>query len=226
MAASRAKDGKRAPSAGRAAPKTRLESARARMYHDLIFESAEQVFGQKGFDQATMQDIAQEAGVSLKTLYGTFAGKQELYDEIQSVRGAAFLARVSEATAGAEGARDVLRALSHAYAEFVLEHRSWLEITLHDRVGWGIGPVGGEGGKAWRAGVDNLAQLIQAGVAEGTFLPGDAETLAMTCLAVMQVQVSRALEKGSGDPVAVGDEVETLLVRLLCHDRDAAANAA
>ena len=70
----------------RNAQKSRLEQARQRMYHDLIFESAEHVFAEKGFDDAIMQEIAAEAGVSLKTLYATFPGKRELYDEIQAVR--------------------------------------------------------------------------------------------------------------------------------------------
>ena len=75
-----------AKSKGRAAP-SRLEDARTRMYQDLIFESAECVFGQKGFENATMQDIAAEAGVSLKTVYASFAGKKELYDAIMLRRG-------------------------------------------------------------------------------------------------------------------------------------------
>ena len=68
------------------------------MYHDLVFEAAECVFGEKGFDHATMQDVASEAGISLKTLYAAFPGKQDLYEEIQLVRGAAFVAQVLEAS--------------------------------------------------------------------------------------------------------------------------------
>src|SRR6266850_116888 len=45
-----------------------LEAARSRMYHDLIFDCAERVFAEKGFDECTMQDVASEAGISLKTL--------------------------------------------------------------------------------------------------------------------------------------------------------------
>src|SRR5262249_13217196 len=55
-----------------------LEAARSRMYHDLIFECAERVFAEKGFDESTMQDVAAEAGISLKTLYATFPGKNEI----------------------------------------------------------------------------------------------------------------------------------------------------
>ena len=69
------------------APKTRLEEARARMYRDLVEEAAEHVFAQKGFDDATMQEIAAEAGVSLKTLYATVPGKHELYEAVVEARG-------------------------------------------------------------------------------------------------------------------------------------------
>ena len=77
-----------------------LEAARTRMYHDLIFECAERVFAEKGFDESTMQDVASEAGISLKTLYATFPGKNEIYTEIQAVRGMAFLDRVRGANEG------------------------------------------------------------------------------------------------------------------------------
>ena len=52
-----------------------------------------------------MQDIASEAGVSLKTVYASFPGKQEIYNEIMEVRGRAMSGAVAQAyaEAGADG---------------------------------------------------------------------------------------------------------------------------
>ena len=109
---------------------SRLDDARARMYRDLVFESAECVFGQKGFEHATMQDIAGEAGISLKTLYAAFPGKHELYEEIQKVRGQAFMDRVAAAVdPGAPPLERLARAV-RAYVDFLFEHRDWLRIHL------------------------------------------------------------------------------------------------
>ena len=200
--------------------RSRLEGARARMYRDLIFESAEHVFGAKGFDGATMQDLAHEAGISLKTLYATFPGKRELYDEIQRVRGQAFLERVEAATAAGRDAIDRLERHVDAYVSFLFEHPDWLRVHQRERLAWGLGPREGYGAEYWRRGVDNLAETIATGVEEGTFHDGDAETRAMMVLALMQVQVSRS-EPGSSDPNEVAALIVTQLRRLLCRDPEA-----
>ncbi|ANF81904.1 hypothetical protein A3K93_06670 [Acinetobacter sp. NCu2D-2] len=43
-----------------------------------IFNSAEKLFGEKGFEHVTMSEIAQAAGMSKKTLYVHFSDKREL----------------------------------------------------------------------------------------------------------------------------------------------------
>ena len=106
----------------RAPEPSRRDDARARMYHQLVFESAECVFGRRGFDGAAMQDIASEAGISLKTLYATFPGKRELYDEIQKVRGNAFVEWVLAASALGADPLDRLDRWARAYVDFLLEH--------------------------------------------------------------------------------------------------------
>jgi AcrR family transcriptional regulator len=208
------------------APRSRLESARDRMYHDLIFEAAEEVFGAKGFEHATMQEIAQQAGVSLKTLYGTFPGKTELYHEIQRVRGEEFVARVAEATVGLTDPSARIAHTARAYAEYLLEHNDWLRINLHERIAWGLGPKTEVGGAAWRDGIANLVGIVEQGVSDGLFHAGDSETAAMMCLALMQVQVTRAIEGGATDAEAVGREIETQLLRLLCIEAPEANAAA
>jgi AcrR family transcriptional regulator len=47
-----------------------------------IINAAEKVFFQKGFEYATMEDIAKEAEFTKKTLYSYFNSKEELYYEI------------------------------------------------------------------------------------------------------------------------------------------------
>lgn len=47
-----------------------------------IINAAEIIFTAKGFEYATMDDIAKEAGFTKKTLYSYFNSKEELYYEI------------------------------------------------------------------------------------------------------------------------------------------------
>jgi AcrR family transcriptional regulator len=51
-----------------------------------LIEVAEQVFLEKGYHQATMDDIARRAGMSKKTIYVVFPGKAALFDALLAER--------------------------------------------------------------------------------------------------------------------------------------------
>jgi AcrR family transcriptional regulator len=212
----RAKPGPRAAARSAPAP-SRRDDARARMYHELVFESAECVFGRSGFDDATMQDVASEAGVSLKTLYATFPGKHELYDEIQQVRGSAFVERVLAASALGGDPLERLERWTRAYLDFLLEHRDWLRIHLRSRTSWGLRPVEGYAAEYWEQGREGIGALLTAGMRDGVFYDGDVATAAALVLAVMQVEVSQVVDQEDADPERVTGEIMVQLERLLCH---------
>lgn len=50
--------------------------------HHVIIEHAIAVFSRKGFDAASMDEIAEAAGVSKKTVYNHFQSKERLFQEI------------------------------------------------------------------------------------------------------------------------------------------------
>ena len=200
----------------RNARKTRLEQARERMYHDLIFESAEHVFAEKGFDEATMQEIAAEAGVSLKTLYATFPGKHELYDEIQAVRIREFVERVLQPLLESGSPLDKLAGGVRGYVDFLVEHPDYLRIHLREGKAWALKPTG-VGEEGWERGVGGFAAVIREGIEQGQFYDGDAELMAMTGTAVMQVHMARLAEGVSADNAEqIREETLTQLTRLFC----------
>ena len=59
-----------------------LPQQRARETRTKILDAARKVFGDRGFGQATVEDIAAQAGVSNGALYHHFATKQELFKAI------------------------------------------------------------------------------------------------------------------------------------------------
>ncbi len=196
---------------------TRLDGARERMYHDLVFESAECVFGEKGFENATMQEIAAEAGISLKTLYATFPGKQELFHEIQRVRGQAFVDHVARATAQSEDPLERLELSVRAYIDFVLEHRDWLRIHLRTGTSWSLRPRKDYAAGYWTAGLDNIASLLRQGMDQGLFYEDDPFERATLVLAILQVRVSRMPERGEVDAEHLAQQILLDLKRLLCR---------
>lgn len=195
---------------------TRLGDARARMYRDLVFESAECIFGQKGFESATMQEIAHEAGVSLKTLYASYAGKQELYEDIQLVRGKAFIEGVMVAAAMGHTPLEKLALTVRSHVDFLFSHRDWLRFRMRTRVSWGIRPDDDVAAHYWELGLQNISGLLADGMAEGTFYKGDPVAVATMAQAIMQVAVTGAVEAEEVDVAETADGIMLQLSRLLC----------
>lgn len=194
----------------------RLDEARARMYRDLIFEAAEFVFGQKGFDGATMQDIASEAGVSLKTVYVSFPGKNEIYLEIMKVRGQAMIDAVSAARTGSKSPSDKLERGTRAFVRFLFDHTDWLRIHVRSRLSWAVRPQEETVARLWQEGLDSYTAILREGIESGDFCDEDPVELAVLVQALTKVQVSQALESGDRDAERVGDRLVERLLRLVC----------
>ena len=197
---------------------TRLDDARARMYHELVFESAECVFGGKGFAQATMQEIAHEAGISLKTVYATVGGKQELYEEVQRVRAHELIDCVTEASRSADGPAAALESGVRAHVGFLFEHPHYLRLQLQANVAWGIGPMDGQFADPWQLGVGRFADIVAAGIEAGVFYEGDAAEMSRMAQAIIQVQLAKVIEMDAPDRDAIADGILLQLRRLLYRD--------
>ena len=193
----------------------RLEDARARMYEALIFEAAESAFADRGFNGTTMQQIASEAGVSLKTVYGTYPGKRELFDLIMHQRGHALHQHMREAAASANGVLAQLRSMTSAFVENLFEHRDWLEIHLRSQIAWSMKPTGDDAADLWRKGLEDLKALIEAGMEAGVFEAGDSSELAVLLTTVMKVEVTTAADRGEREAEPVADRAFLYLTRLL-----------
>lgn len=197
--------------------RSRLELARERMYRDLVFESAEHVIAAKGLEATTMQEIAGEAGISLRTLYAAFPSKEELVAEVARVRGEGIVAQISEAMAAAGG--DPLAQLEggvRGYVAFLLAHPSFLRIHLREGRTWGLEPKTGDEREGWRLGLGRFAAILRAGMDQGLFHQGDPEFLALLGAAVMQVHMAHIVRATPRDAEALTGEILLQLHRLFC----------
>jgi len=199
--------------------KSNLVAARARMYHDLVFECAERVFAEEGFSESSMQDLAAEAGISLKTLYATFPGKDDIYREILAERGAGLLramARIGEV----EGdAFERLAAGIRGIVAYLIEHERFFRILLQEGHAWGLDPRAEDARTFWKAGLGRTRELLAEGIEGGELLPADPDLLAPTVNAVLQVQLAGLLKRSdTPDADAISDEILRILRRMLCGD--------
>jgi AcrR family transcriptional regulator len=80
----------------------------------LLLDSAAEVFARRGFEGATVAEIAERAGLSTGAVYGLFAGKAELFTAAVQASAEAELARVLRSDAVAGRASAMLRARAEA----------------------------------------------------------------------------------------------------------------
>jgi len=187
------------------------------MYHDLVFECAERVFAEEGFAESSMQDLAAEAGISLKTLYATFPGKDDIYKEILAVRGAGLLAAIAGAHDAEGSAMERIAIGVRGIVEYLVEHQRFFRILLQEGQAWGLNPRGQEARENWKSGLAAVREVLVDGMREGEILPGDPDLLAPSVNAILQVQLAGLLEReGTPDPDAISREILGTLARMLC----------
>jgi AcrR family transcriptional regulator len=205
-----------------------VRKAREALYRGLVLEAAERVFAHAGYEDARMQDIAAEAGLSLGTVYGVFPGKAELYRAIHETRIGEMGARALHASPAGASPLDRLLAGVASYVEFLTAHPDFLRIHLRDGGAWGLGSTlaGAAGGgtlAAWRDGQALQAELFRRGMADGTFHPDDPEICSRTLTAMHQVQLAAWVERGMREPPArLVERLQTQLRRAFVRDASAA----
>lgn len=104
-----------------------------------ILLAAEQVFSRRPYDEATMQEIAAEAGIGMNGLYQQFASKEELRIAVLSLR----LGEIGDRIHASTAPRDPLtrlRELATAYAGFFLERPQFFPIYAMQKlsVDWAL----------------------------------------------------------------------------------------
>ena len=187
------------------------------MYRQLVFESAERVFADQGFSESTMQDVASEAGISLKTLYATFSGKDEIYGEIQEVRGNEFFEYVASTFPSEGSILEQFEASVRGYVDYLVTHRNFLRIHVREGRAWSLRPGLEASAGAWRQGIQLFATALQQGMEAGVFYQGDPELMAATGIAIMQVQLIGLIDR-SDNPEAdvISKEILRQLYRSFC----------
>jgi AcrR family transcriptional regulator len=186
-----------------------------------ILNAARKVFGARGFHGATIEEIADEAGLSNGAIYYNFDSKGDLFLHLLEERMGERVAHMRRTLAGGadagleEEARDATRSLK--------ESREWrlllFEFVAHAARTPSLRPKLRAHKRRYRAA---MAEVLEQRVAErraAGSIPG--EQLALVATAVAN---GLALEEAS-DPGAVPDELLGDLLALLLAQNDARGEA-
>jgi TetR/AcrR family transcriptional regulator len=143
-----------------------------------LFEAAFSLFGEKGFERTTMEEIAARSGVARATLYYYFRGKDDLFLFLLE-RGVSMLGvMLGEATQSGATARERLEHALDRLIDLMAEFRDVLLVAMQQ-----FGRIASNTGEehAWihdRA-TGTLRAILEDGVKDGSLRPCDAESTAL-----------------------------------------------
>src|SRR6476620_12280489 len=82
------------------APSTSLQARKQQLVRDAIWDAAVNLFSEKGFDETTVDDIAQAAGVSRRSFFRYFSSKSDLMGQDIDTFGTALTNAIDACPAG------------------------------------------------------------------------------------------------------------------------------
>ncbi len=205
-----------------------LRAARDALYREHIFEVAERIFAEAGYENAKMQEVAAAAGISLGTLYSAFDGKAGLYRAILITRGQQMFERVQQATKQltheAESLPKLLR-LMEAHLRFFMEHPQYLKMQLLEGHIWydAAARPSREEQELWNQGLTLLKSVFEWGSRANLFVPADPADQARMLLALQQTRLANWVLGGMRQPHdEVIAAVQADFVRMFCRPAVAA----
>lgn len=187
---------------GRAARAERRRTQR----REAILEAAKAVFGDKGYHQASVHDIIDEARIARGTFYLYFSSKQDLFGELVTEFLGVVRQQVRRIELGpdADPPRDQLRDNFRRIVTSVLEHGAVASIILRDSRGFDD-----ESRARVDAFFDSTLQLMRDAIRVGQGLqlvgPCDVNVVSVVALGGLRAALVRMLDAkaaGASDPDA------------------------
>src|SRR4051812_43904470 len=87
-----------------------------------LLKAAEAVFGDKGYERASIADLTRKASVALGTFYVYFPDKQSIFVEVVDELGARLRRLIAESTTACTTRLEVEREGLRAFFQFVRQH--------------------------------------------------------------------------------------------------------
>ena len=195
-----------------------VRAARQALYRTLILDAAETLWSEKGFEATKMEEIAEESGLALGTVYAVFRGKSAIVDALHESRLGDLIRTAQRAAQDSASPLDRLVAGVRAYIEYFLAHPEYLQIHLAEGTSWGLPVTGGTPrAQAWAEGHAMQVRLFERGIQEGLFYPDDPSRMANTLAAMQQIRLAEWLAGGQADdPDPILSGIELQLRRAFC----------
>ena len=159
-----------------------------------IAQAAKEVFAERGYQRATLEDIAQRAGMSKATIYLYYRNKDDLFlHAVEELVNTAMAATAQEAIT-AKPPLEKLYSMVRGKVEFYEREREFFRIYLNEKQGLEVAPKDPHKQalrELYLQGVETFASVMQEGIDTGVLRPMESRRLAF----FLQEMISNVLEQ-------------------------------
>lgn len=193
-----------APVPGEPSPRQERRRRLQELSRTHLLDAAEHVFAEKGYEVATVKEIAELAQLSVGSVYQLFDSKQSMFRAIFHRRNGEGLDALREALSRVDSPYERLHTLIDATVDFYLEHRTFFLLFEH--------AIGGSwlnmkvffdvrNFEEYLEFVALPADIFAQGTESGIFLSLDPQGMAVTYTGMLQAYLVREiLEPGTAAP--------------------------
>lgn len=146
-----------------------------------ILKAAEKIFAQKGFNGATIQEIALEAELAVGTIYNFFSSKEKLYSMIINSRLDEMREKVLSRIESIPDVKERLKDMLFFQAEFIEKNRDFFLIFFHvqNQLPWTFTKnLGKDVAQRFERYLGTLEAIFKEGVEKKVFKPHSPSDLA------------------------------------------------
>jgi AcrR family transcriptional regulator len=196
--------------------KTKVPTRRERQEQtrELLLDAAAMVFARRGYHEASVEEIASEAGFSTGAVYSNFSGKEELFLALADREVEKQVAEIHAVAESVEAGGEAAAEAGRQFQELLKRDRDW-PLLFYEFWSFGVrnARIQGEFAKRRQAVQDALAETLDRLAAQlGFELRFPAPMLATAISATLNgLAFERAADPGSISDEVLGEFVAAIL---------------
>ena len=188
-----------------------------------VLESAEEVFAEKGFHDATVQEIAERAEFAVGTIYKMFEGKIAIYQELVEMRAREYVDQARAIIEQLDDPREKVGAIIAAKLRFFDERRRFFRIfALAASLQRSTQPqcMSEKGHQIYADYIGTVAGVFAEGIKEGVFVETDPLLLALVVEGTTNCVIARAIHTdGERPPETTPESIQQVLLHGILSER-------
>jgi len=187
------------------------------LHRQQIMQTALALFAEHGYNNVSMQEIADKAEFAVGTLYNLFASKEALYQEIIRANAYSMFQQVVSPLQEKILPEERLRRFIKTHRVVFFRYAEVVKLYLSEGIGLAILSKDEDVRSLWHKGVNILVSVIDEGIESGTFRRVDSMTAALALSGALETAAFAEIEKGATSE-ATGECLENLLLNGLCSN--------